>query len=100
MKPSEYIRQGWCQGAVARNATGVPCQPTHRDATAWCLYGAINKTYPEDTEQRTRIMDRIRHILRAQRFIHVDDPASLALWNDHPKRTQQEVIQLLQQVGE
>ena len=41
MKPSDYIRTGWVQGATAIDAGDLPCPPEHPLATAWSMDGAI-----------------------------------------------------------
>ena len=99
MRPSDFIKQGWCQGASAKDLLGIVCPPSNPHATQWCTIGAIQAAYPEDEDKRAVTAERLRHTLRS------DDPArttsmSLAIWNDIPHRTQAEVITALQAIGE
>ena len=91
MKPSDYIRKGWCQRHFALDDHKNPCNSGSRLACAWCLQGAINAAYPYDEPTRERIMARLQ--VAIGRFW-------LLAWNDEPTRTQQEVIQLLESIGE
>lgn len=90
MKPSEYIRKGWCQGTSALDHSGTPCVPTSPAAVAWCIYGAIYAAYPEDIRKRESICQAIRN--------RVGQP-TLPDWNDAMGRTQQEAVDLLESIG-
>lgn len=37
------VRRGWCKCARAKDKFGVPVEPKHPDAVAWCALGAIEK---------------------------------------------------------
>jgi hypothetical protein len=89
-KPSDYIRIGWCQGTLAKDAHGNACLETSPDAVQWCIYGAVYMAYANNPRQREKVLDRLPL------------PISLALgkWNDDPQRTQAEVVGLLQSIGE
>lgn len=91
MKPSQYIQKGWCQGVSARDHVRREVLALNPDATQWCLLGAINAAYPNAIARREAIsgylIDKIGHLRFAQ-------------WNDDPKRTQAEVIAMLQSIGE
>jgi len=89
-KPSYYIKRGWCQGTLARDTQGEACLETSPDAIAWCTYGAIYAAYPNEPQHRESLLDKL------QVLFHIP----LAKWNDDPKRTQAEVIALLQSIGE
>ena len=91
MKPSEYIKKGWCQGQLAKDAYGIGTEPNYTSATRWCLYGAILAAYNEEILKRVDIIDKLYEKLPVD---------SMALWNDAPKRTREEVIKLLESVGE
>ena len=91
MKPSQYIQRGWCRGATALDFTGNPCLPLSSSARQWCLIGAIGAAYPEDFQVRIKVADAIELMLNTHQF---------AQWNDDPKRTQAEVVELLQSIGE
>ena len=91
MKPSEYIAKGWCQGVAAKDGDGRVCMPDASYAAKWCLIGACIKAYPERTERRFQVATKLQHKLGNLHY---------AKWNDDPKRTQAEVIELLQSIGE
>lgn len=91
MKPSEFVAKGWCQGMSARTSNGSACAADSSQATCWCLIGSINAAYPEDIRQREQVAGKLLNKLSTFRF---------AQWNDDPKRTQAEVVQLLQSIGE
>ena len=89
-RPSDYVRKGWCQGSIARDAQGKSCLETSPDAVQWCLYGAVSAAYPYDIQKRGEILDKLP----------LPTNVPLGRWNDDPKRTQAEVIALLTSIGE
>ena len=84
--PSDYVRHGWCQRTVARNAEGDAVQEYHISACSWCAIGAgvmgIHKL-----QQRQDFFIAISLIIDV--FLYV--------WNDAPERTQAEVVAVLEQ---
>lgn len=36
-----FAERGWCQGAEARDANGVPCEPADERARSWSVRGAL-----------------------------------------------------------
>lgn len=81
----ERVRQGWTQRAEARDASGAPCPIKDPDAVSWCLRAAIIKEGAFTAGFLTRA-------IRDRGFSGVDE------WNDHPGRTQAEVIALLDEI--
>ena len=80
MKPSEIIRQrGWCQGA-AENARGNVC-----------LSRAIFFAYRDDS----RACDALCKLLTEKLGV-----TTMWEWNDVKDRTMEEVIELLESVGQ
>jgi hypothetical protein len=68
MKPSELLKMGWCQGAL-------------RDGDKHCIVGASIACCSSETDRMFRgIVGR----LIGNHF--------LTRWNDHPRRTQAEVV--------
>ena len=82
MKPSDYLKRGWCQGTMAR-CCGTDCLPT-KDADEWCLMGAIRASGVNLVDYELKLFDLIENTA-------VD-------WNDNPSRTQDEVIALAEKV--
>jgi hypothetical protein len=97
MKPSDYIKKGWTQGVLARNAAGTPVATYSPDAVSWCLSGAILAAYPDDwyPVMWRNAYDKVT--LEVQKKSPLDFQVS---WNDSPQRIQAEVILLLESVGE
>lgn len=92
MKPSEYIRKGWCQRMAAMDSNGLPCAPTSRIACKWCVIGAIDAAYSGDNRRFTIITEKLYPIVGAAQGI--------GGWNDEPTRTQADAIALLESIGE
>ena len=91
MKPSEYVAKGWCQGMSARTANGDACRSDSPYACKWCIAGSIGIAYPEDIQRRMIVSNKLYDVL---------GHSQISKWNDDPKRTQAEVVQLLQSIGE
>lgn len=85
MKAYELLEQkGWCKGAPARDKKGFVTGYLSDDAAYYCILGALTKCYgipmvftlKEKIYAETKVMD-------------------ITTWNDDPKRTKEEVINLL-----
>lgn len=90
MKPSDYVKRGWCRGASAKDALGIVVDPTSSHAIQWCTYGAICAAYPEDPEKRSGVVSRLSEKVTGM----------IPEWNDAPGRTQRQVVALLESIGE
>lgn len=95
MKPSDFIKKGWCQKVSARNSQGLPCNPTDIDATEWCLVGAVFAAFPTDMHKRIEVWEQLRATLEAQGAA----PVFCSNWNDVEERKQEEVVSLLESIG-
>jgi len=85
MKPSDYIRKGWCQGHNLEIRDGVQhC----------CIYGAIELAYPG------KELGKIEYRASIARKVLDKTGLLVSEFNDTPGRTQQEVIDLLESIGE
>jgi hypothetical protein len=93
MKAIDYIRKGWTQGASARDAAGNSVYYKSTEAVCWCLSGAIFAAYPDHVECANAFEKVTLEIQKTSPF---GIPLS---WNDAPRRTQAEVILLLEKVG-
>lgn len=85
MKAYELLAEptAWTQGSYARNKAGKEVDSHSPEACAWCMAGAIEKCYPNDTELvliYSRILDEI-------------SPLNVAKFND--SRTHAEVLAIL-----
>lgn len=89
MRPSEYLRQGWCQGTLARNKDGESGGLARRDAVAWCMDGALRQARYDggiDGMDCVHIQDSLYRLL----------PPTYTTWNDAPGRTQEEVAAMME----
>ena len=75
----------WIQGAFARNHLNQQVTSFSSSAVCWCAYGVLIKC------------DADPHLV-VEVTKSIDGADSLSIWNDHPNRTQQEVIDLLKRV--
>jgi hypothetical protein len=91
MKPSDYIRKGWCQGASAKDDLGIVVSPGSPHAASWCLLGSVIAAYQEDMHHREQLVTKL-----ANKMLGVIPTR----WNDMPVRKQVEVVALLQSIGE
>lgn len=91
----ELIAKGWCQGALAATKAGKPTHPGSIDAAQFCSLGALwrcsfgSVSLGYDTAERF-----LYQILASLTTKKSTDVADIELWNDHPKRTQVEVLEL------
>jgi hypothetical protein len=73
--------KSWTQGAYARDKRGASVGSHHPQAISWCLSGA---TYKIGAPYITQ--DSIRRSI---------GPHGIAKFNDHPDRTHQDILNLL-----
>lgn len=83
------IEQGWCQGALAKDPSGVPIRFDSSIAVSWSLAGAIHSS----TYQPRVLLDVLKQLI-AQDHANGQFP-TLSQWNDVPCRSKSEVLALL-----
>lgn len=90
------IRQGWTQGAEARDEQGRPVPPTDPLATQWSVLGALNRA--EFTLRRPNAHPSYWELLAAHELLYFKNSLSTSLkaWNDDAPTTQAEVIRALE----
>lgn len=92
MKAHELLKTaGWTHGAFARTPEGKPTDPSDPQACEFCLVGAILRCYP-GPQVCIEILPRLRRLL----FPGETTRGALTSWNDDPKRTKTEVLNLLE----
>ena len=91
-----YVRNGWCQGADATDASGEPVEPWSADAARWSLLGAIVAALgrPDSCPARQLPLPALAIAMGALADL-IYEP-SLARWNDDPLRSQREVLTVLE----
>jgi hypothetical protein len=75
-------QKGWCQGALARDRYGVSVDCFDVNAESVCMIGALHLAIPSKQIGITDAANALGDIIRD----------SIALWNDRPGRTKDEVI--------
>ena len=112
MLPSEYVRMGWIQGY---SAIDDDCNPLdygdEPEAIAWCLTAACNAACltPEPDppllgeKKISDITDVVEEILKERGqlppmpAVQDEHTSAASRWNDMPERTQEEVIEVLEE---
>lgn len=87
MKPSDFIKKGWCREELARDKDGDVTYFDAQQAVAWCAMGAIFACRDVSSHDALKA-------LRSYVGNNV-----IALWNDDPNRTQQEIIDAFEAIG-
>lgn len=98
MLPSELVERGWCQGAVAKDASGNPVSAIDENAVCFCLAAALYK-YRIDNDANIDIEDFEKKRSMIFNFINIYGFNRLDTYNDSPERTRQEIVLLLMSVG-
>ena len=91
MKPSEYLKRGWCQHASAHNGAGNWVCARDPEAAKWCYTGAIEAAFGRGPLYE-KFIDRTLARFDWHRL------ESLIVWNDSPDRSQYEVVALAERV--
>jgi hypothetical protein len=87
VKPSDYLKKGWCQGAFAKDADGNNAYKYGTQPVSWCLWGATCAA-SMDEEHRKAFGEICLELIGTR------DGAS---WNDELGRTQAEVVALAEE---
>ena len=95
-RPSDYVQQGWAQGARARDVEGAICDPESLRAIAWSALGAVDASRMRregalngiDPSTYMQVVYAIRQAIPTGDFI-------IEEWNDSPRRTKEEVLAIL-----
>ena len=80
----QKIEQGWTQEAYARDKTNEKVSTSSREATCWCVMGALVAV----TVRYDQALDTIMGVIGAKH------PGDIIDWNDDPARTQEQVLEL------
>ncbi len=66
--PSDYLEQGWCQDASARNIDGFEVDPMSPDAVCWCHHGAAVAAFgkPIPNNLYSKYYTTLSDVLRAR----------------------------------
>ncbi len=90
----DFVQRGWTQHAEGRDAHEAAVEPWHPTATSWSLLGALVAALEVQTDGGTELpLVQLADALDALALFVDSD--SLADWNDDPRRTQGDVIAVL-----
>jgi hypothetical protein len=88
------VEHAWCRGADARDSNGVAVDPWEDEAVSWSLLGALVAVLERDATERGEMpLSELAAALYA--LAEVIDTDSLTAWNDRPRRTQTDVVYVL-----
>lgn len=85
------LRKGWCQGPFAKDGVGAACDPLDDHACTFCLSGAMIRS---DRHEVSSSFTQARKALLAEAELRGFD--TYVQFNEHPGRTQEEVIALVE----
>lgn len=94
-RPSEIIKQGWCQYYFAKDDEGRLSNPTDNEATCFCIMGAVRKTFDDDHSLVFSFLEEVQETIFGNKKSKHDRLCSVADWQDAKGRTQQEVVDVL-----
>jgi len=80
------VETGWCQGTNARDAQGQPILAEYPDATKFCAMGALVSVCGHYFPAHLSVLCSV---LQGR-----DHQWTVSAYNDHPSRTQEEVLAL------
>jgi hypothetical protein len=88
----ELVREGWCQGTAARDASGRPITPTSAFASSWSAAGALERVWGRCEDRFGLGLDAFERANLALAAAVGDVPQS---WNDADGRTASDVLDAL-----
>lgn len=88
----QFVREGWCQGAAARDACGRPIAPTSAFASSWSAPGALERAWGRYED---RFGPRLEAFERANLALTAVVGEVPQAWNDAPERTLPQVLDAL-----
>jgi hypothetical protein len=87
------VASGWCRGSDACDAAGAPVAPWSEEAASWSLLGSLVAAVDLPSEPDAVTLRPLRRALAALAEV-IEEPL-LAVWNDRPGRTQEQVLATL-----
>lgn len=93
MKPSDFIKKGWCRGFAATDAAGGEVSPVDATAANWDIDGAIRAAYPIDAAKQKAVSDKIKAAICTR-------PGLLMAYNDVHWMSAELIIEILNEVNE
>lgn len=90
----ELIKNGWIQGSDAQMDIGVKVSAYDKDATKFCMTGAIRKAANPVHGDGDLALLSLQKALK--KYLCLPFEPSIALWNDAFGRTKEEVIKIFE----
>ena len=93
----ELISKGWCQFALAVDSNFNVVDYNNSTATSYCLIGALEKSIFRDKYSKSNT-DNHKYFTKVYNILlkYIDGPHfTLSTWNDSRDRTQQQVLDML-----
>ena len=88
------VAESWCYGADARDEDGIAVDPWAAAAASWSLLGAMVAALEQQAAEEGELpLDELAAALYALADLIETD--SLADWNDDPRQTQENVLDVL-----
>jgi hypothetical protein len=97
VRAAALLQQGWCQGAMARNAQNLMAQYSSPHATSWCLSGSMLRA---EYELGLSMTEDLPAMLRSKLPPTDGSVWPIVYYNDADERTQEEVVAMMQSVAE
>jgi len=95
---SHNLYNGWTQGAMARLENDEPTSACDPDAVSWCLRGACYRAAFE-VEGNSNSVNELIDIIGTYLIENTDsDTGFLMHYNDHPDRTEDEILNVLDEI--
>jgi len=92
------VAESWCHGADARDVNGFEVDPWDDEAASWSLLGAMVAVLEREASFAGELpLAELGAALYALGDLIETD--SLVDWNDHPRRTQDNVVAVLDQAA-
>lgn len=100
-KAAQLVERGWCRHDFSKIGE-QPCSAADPAAERFCLVGAVHAAayYFEEVYRRHHLRTcQVVHCAlgRVTALLEFNSPEQLYDWNDHPVRTQAQVVHILQQ---
>jgi hypothetical protein len=88
----DFVRSGWCQGAMALDECGQPIEPASAFARKWSALGALERAWRRSPEQPGLALEAFQSAKLALTAVVNDVPQA---WNDSPDRHESDVLSAL-----
>lgn len=99
-RAAELLRQGWTQGALARDAGGDECWELSSSAVSWCAMGALHRAFAEVVNRAATMEDLNALVVPVVEHVQgraLVGPSKITDFNDYVCESVDEIIEVLQE---